>query len=154
MKHLQLIDQPLLMKTKLPTSTWGHAIMHVATLVRIWPTTYHEYSPSQLVLGKQPNISHLWIFGCAVYILIAPTQSTKMGLGIFLGFSSLSIIRYLEPLIGDVFRVCFADCHFNESVFLSLEGENSIPKKWWEITWNASTITHLDSRTNQCELEV
>ena len=68
------------MKTKLPTSAWGHAIMHAATLVRIRPTTYHEYSHSQLVLGKQPNISHLRIFGCAVYVPIAPTQRTKMGL--------------------------------------------------------------------------
>ena len=58
-KYLQLIARPLLMKTKLPTSAWGHAIMHVTALVRIRPTTYHEYSPSQLVLGKQPNISHL-----------------------------------------------------------------------------------------------
>ncbi|RVX04725.1 Retrovirus-related Pol polyprotein from transposon RE1 [Vitis vinifera] len=78
-KRLQLIARPLLMKTKLPTSAWGHAIMHAAALVRIRPTTYHEYSPSQLVLGKQPNISHLRIFGCAVYVPIAPTQRTKMG---------------------------------------------------------------------------
>ena len=34
-KRLQLIARPLLMKTKLPTSTRGHAIMHVAALVRI-----------------------------------------------------------------------------------------------------------------------
>ena len=47
------------MKTKLPTSAWGHAIMHAATLVRIRPITYHEYSSSQLMLEKQPNISHL-----------------------------------------------------------------------------------------------
>ena len=107
--------------------------MHVAALVRIQPTTYHEYSPSQLVLGKQPNISHLRIFGCAVYVPIAPTQCTKMGfqrrLGIYVGFDSPSIIRYLEPLIGDVFTARFADCHFNESVFPSLGGENSIPEK-------------------------
>ena len=45
-KCLQLIARPLLMKTKLPTSAWGHAIMHVVALVRIRPTTYHEYSPS------------------------------------------------------------------------------------------------------------
>ena len=49
-KRLQLIARPLLMKTKLPTSTWGHAVMHVASLIRITPTSYHEYSPSQLVL--------------------------------------------------------------------------------------------------------
>ena len=34
-KRLQLITQPLLMKTKLPTSAWEHAIMHVAALVCI-----------------------------------------------------------------------------------------------------------------------
>ncbi|RVW88003.1 Retrovirus-related Pol polyprotein from transposon TNT 1-94 [Vitis vinifera] len=88
-KRLQLIARPLLMKTKLPTSAWGHAIMHAAALVRIRPITYHEYSPSQLVLEKQPNISHLRIFGCAVYVPIAPTQRTKMGsqrrLGVYVG---------------------------------------------------------------------
>ena len=34
-KRLQLIAKPLLMKTKLPASAWGHVIMHVASLVRI-----------------------------------------------------------------------------------------------------------------------
>ena len=53
--------------------------MHAATLVHIRPTSYHEYSHLQLILGKQPNIYHLRIFGCAVYVLIAPTQRTKMG---------------------------------------------------------------------------
>ena len=63
-KRLQLIARPLLMKTKLPTSAWGHAIMHAIALVRIRPTTYHEYSPSQLVLGKQPkylSLTNLWL---------------------------------------------------------------------------------------------
>ena len=58
-KRLQLIVRPLLIKTKLRASTWGHTVMHAASLIRIRPTSYHEYSPSQLVLGKQPNISHL-----------------------------------------------------------------------------------------------
>ena len=105
--------------------------MHATSLVHIRPTTYHEYSPSQLVLGKQPNISHLRIFGCAVYIPITPTQCVKMGpkrrLGIYVGFDSPSIIRYLEPFIEDVFTTRFANCHFNESVFPPLEGEKSVP---------------------------
>ena len=58
-KHLQLIARALLMKTKLPTFAWGHTIMQAANLVHIRPTTYHEYTPSQFVLGKQPNIYHL-----------------------------------------------------------------------------------------------
>ena len=130
-KRLQLIARPLLMKTKLPASTCGHAIMHAASLIRIRSTSYHEYSPSQLVLGTQPNISHLRIFGCAVYVPIALTQCTKMGpqrkIGIYVGFDSLSIIKYLEPMSGDVFRARFADCHFNETVFPQLGGEKSIP---------------------------
>ena len=85
------------------------------------------------MLGKQPNISHLRIFGCAVYVPITPTQCTKMGsqqrLEIYVGFDSPSIIRYLEPLTGDVFTTCFVDCHFNESVFSSLGREKPIPKE-------------------------
>ncbi|KAL6334268.1 hypothetical protein AAG906_014667 [Vitis piasezkii] len=138
-----------------------HLVAHTHTqnaLVRIQPTTYHEYSPSQLVLGKQPNVSHLRIFGCAVYVPIAPTQRTKMGpqrrLGIYVGFDSPSIIRYLEPLIGDVFTARFANCHFNESIFPSLGREKSIPEERREISWKSSTMSHLDPHTNQCELEV
>ena len=92
--------------------------MHVESLIRIRPTSYHEYSPSQLVLGKQPNISHLRVFSCVVHVPIAPPQCTKMGprrrLGIYVGFDSPSIIRYLESVIGDGFRARFVDCHFNE----------------------------------------
>ena len=99
-------------------------IMHVASLIRIRPTSYHEYSPSQLVLGTQPNISHLRIFGCAVYVPIGPTQRTKMGpqrrIRIYVGLDSPSIIKYLEPMTRDVFRARFADCHFNETVFPQL----------------------------------
>ena len=52
-KHLQLIARSLLMKTKLSTYVWGHAIiMHATSLVCLRPTTYYEYPPSQLILGK------------------------------------------------------------------------------------------------------
>ena len=114
--------------------------MHVASLIRIRPTSYHDYSPSQLVLGKQLNISHLRVFGCAVHVPIAPPQCTKMGpqrrLGIYVGFDSSSMIRYLEPLTGDVFRARFADCHFNETIFPPLGEEKSILEERREITWN------------------
>ena len=78
-KRLQLIARPLLMRTKLSVSMWGHAILHAATLVRIRPTNYHEFSPLQLTFGQEPNISHLRVFGCAVYVPIAPPQRIKMG---------------------------------------------------------------------------
>ena len=36
-KRLQFIARPLIMRTKLPISVWGHAILHVASLIRIRP---------------------------------------------------------------------------------------------------------------------
>ena len=67
------------------------------------------------------NISHLTIFGCVVYVSIAPPQRTKMSsqkrLGIYVGFDFPSTIKYLEPLMGDVFTARFVDCHFNEQNF-------------------------------------
>ena len=47
-KRLQSIDRPLLMRTKLSTSISRHVILHVTSLVRIRPATYHKYSSLQL----------------------------------------------------------------------------------------------------------
>ena len=119
----------MLMKTKLPTSVWGHAILHAATLIRLRPTSYHKVSPLQLVMGQEPNISHLRIFGSAVYVPVAPPNRTKMGsqrrLGIYVGFESPSIIRYLEPLSEDMFTARFADYRFDEIFYPKLGGETS-----------------------------
>ena len=75
-------------------------------------------------------------------------------LRIYVGFDSPSIIRYLETLTDDVFTTRFVDCHFNESIFSSLGGEKLIPEERREISWKTSTMSHLDLRINQCELEV
>ena len=58
----------MLMKTKLPTSVWGHVILHAATLIRLRPTSYHMVSLLQLVMGQEPNISPLRIFECVVHV--------------------------------------------------------------------------------------
>ena len=78
-KRLQLIARPLLMRTKLPVSIWGHAIFHATTLVRIRPISYHDFYPLQFIFCQDPNISHLRTFGCAVYVPIAPPLHIKMG---------------------------------------------------------------------------
>ena len=39
--------------------------------------------------------------------------------------------------------------HFNETIFPSLGGEESVLEEQCEIIWNALTLTHLDPRTNQ-----
>ena len=98
------------------------------------------------------------MFGCIVQVPITPPQRTKMGpqrrSGIYIGFDSPSIIKYLEPLIGDVFRARFADCHFDEVNFSSLGGDKLPKKEQREIIWNASSMSHLDQPTAQCDMEV
>ena len=41
-------------------------------------------------------------------------------LGIYVRYNSLSIIRFLEPLMGDLFTARFVDYHFDETQFPSL----------------------------------
>ena len=98
------------------------------------------------------------MFGCTVQVPIAPPQRTKMGpqcrSRIYIGFDSPSIIKYLEPLTGDVFRARFADCHFDEVNFPLLGGDKLPKEVRREIIWNASSMSHLDPHTNQCDKEV
>jgi hypothetical protein len=127
-KRIKLVARPLLMNCQLPTSCWGHAVLHAADLIQLRRTAYHDTSPLHLVCGNPPSISHLLKFGCAVYVPISPPKRTSTGLhrkmGIYIGYSSPSIIKYLEPLTGDLFTARFADCIFNEDHFPTLGGES------------------------------
>jgi hypothetical protein len=58
-KRIKLIARPLLHNCNLPTSCWGHVVLHDANLIQLCPTTYHTTSPLQLVHGNPPSISHL-----------------------------------------------------------------------------------------------
>jgi transposase InsO family protein len=131
-KRIKLIARPLLMNCSLPTSCWGHAVLHAANLIQLRPTEYHSTSPLQLVCGNPPSISHLRKFRCATYIPISPPQRTSMGphrkLGIYVGYKSPSIIKYLEPLTGDLFTARHPDCIFNKEHFPAL-GEISSTRK-------------------------
>jgi hypothetical protein len=74
-------------------------------------------------------------------------------LGIYVGYSSPSIIKYLEPLTGDLFTARFADCIFNEDHFPALGGE-LYQKECQEIDWNTKGISFTDPRTIETELQV
>ena len=87
---------------------------------------------------------------------VAPLQRTKIGpqrrLGIYVGFDSRSMIRYLEPLTGDLFNARFADCQFDETDFSQLGGEKKKLKS--EIAWKVSLLSHFDPCSPVCEQEV
>ena len=157
-KRIKIIARPMLHNCNLPTSCWGHAVLHAADLIQLRPTAYHSNSPLQLVRGNPPSISHLRKFGCAVYVPISPPQRTSMGphrkLGIYVGYQSLSIIKYLQPLNGDLFTARFADCIFNEDHFPALGGDIKYHNESQEINWDDKTILSSDPRTRETELQV
>jgi hypothetical protein len=158
MKRIKLISRPLLMNCKLSSSCWGHATLHAADLIQLRPTAYHSTSPIQMVHGNPPSISHLHKLGCCVYIPISPPQRTAMSLdrkvGIYVGFQSPSIIKYLEPLIGDLFTAHFTDSIFVEEHFSALGGDFKYQKECQEINWNTQSGPGTDPRTTETELQV
>ena len=110
-----------------------------------------------MTYGQVPNLSHLRIFGYAVYVLIAPLQRTRR-LGIYVGYVSPSIIRYLEPQTGDSFTAHFADCHFDEDEFPALREVIHQMHMHKNIEWCAPSLKYLNPppppSTKQRELEV
>jgi hypothetical protein len=117
-KRIKLITRPLLNNCNLPITCWGHAVLHAADLIQLRPTAYHSTTPLCLVCGNTPSISHLQKFGCVVYAPILPPQRITMDLhrkmGIYVGYHSPSIVKYLEPMTRDLFTTWYIDCIFNE----------------------------------------
>ena len=159
-KRLQTIARTLVMRTKLLVSAWGYAIFHAAMLVRLRPIATQPHSLLQLVTGYEPDVSHLRVFKCAIYVPIVSPLRTKMGpqrkIEIYVDYDSPSIVHYLEPLTGDLFTTHFADCHFDEIVFPSLGGDKhaNVPVERRELSWYSPTMSHLDPRIAQSETEV
>ncbi|KAM2495139.1 hypothetical protein EV2_036023 [Malus domestica] len=77
-------------------------------------------------------------------------------MGIYVGYDSPSIVRYLEPLTKDLFTARFTDCHFDKTVFSSIGGDKhtNVPVEHRELSWYATTMFHLDPCTTQSETEV
>ncbi|KAM2731492.1 hypothetical protein EV2_035147 [Malus domestica] len=159
-KCLQMIARSLVIRTKLPIATWGYAILHTSKLVHLRPVVTQPFTALQLVIGYEPDISHLRVFGCSVYVPISLPLRTKMGpqqrMRIYAEYDSSSIIRYLEPLTDDLFTARFADCHFYEIVFLSLGGDKNVnvPEERRELSWMTPTLSDLDPRTAQSETKM
>ena len=92
-----------------------HTIIHAANLIRLHSTVNQDLSSLQLVLGYQPNISHLRVFGCVV------------GIYVVLVFMLIFNLHLLLTILS-LFTARFAYCHFNEDVFPPLWGESQFQK--------------------------
>jgi hypothetical protein len=75
-------------------------------------------------------------------------------MGIYVGYHSPSIIKYLKPMTGDFFTARYADCIFNEDHFATLGGEFQNNSECQEINWDDKLIISLDPPTQETELQV
>jgi hypothetical protein len=75
-------------------------------------------------------------------------------MGIYVGYLSPSIIKYLDPLTGDLLTARYADCIFNEEHFSALGGEFKYHTECPEINWDALDTQKEDPRTTESELQV
>jgi hypothetical protein len=73
-------------------------------------------------------------------------------LGIYVGYHSPSILKYLELLIGDLFIARYADCIFNEDHFLTLEKDYNYYSECQEINWDDKSILSSDPHTKETKL--
>jgi hypothetical protein len=74
--------------------------------------------------------------------------------GIYVGFQSPSIIKYLEPLIEDLFTTWFANSIFDEERFPALGGDFKYQKECRKINWNTQSVPGTDPRTTETKLQV
>jgi hypothetical protein len=75
-------------------------------------------------------------------------------LGIYMGYLSPSIIKYLELLTEDLLTARYADCIFNEGHFSALGREFKYHTECQEINWDAADTLKKDSGTKETELQV
>jgi hypothetical protein len=73
---------------------------------------------------------------------------------IYVGFQSPFILKYLEPLTGDLLMAWFVDCIFNEDQFSALGEDNKFITDDWEINWDDKFILSSDPCTKETELQV
>jgi hypothetical protein len=75
-------------------------------------------------------------------------------LGIYVGYQSPSIIKYVEPLTNDLFTTWFAYYIFNEDHSLALGGDNKFIDDGREIVWDDKTILSFNPSTKETDLQV
>jgi hypothetical protein len=81
-------------------------------------------------------------------------MSSHRRMRIYVGYQSPSILKYLEPLTGDLSTTRFADCIFNEDHFPGFRGDKKFINDGHEINWDDKSILSSDPRTKETEIQI
>jgi len=78
-QHILNVGRAILFQSKLPSSFWSYAILHVVFLInRITIPLLHHKSPFQILYDKLPNISSFKVFGFLCYVSSLQAHKTKL----------------------------------------------------------------------------
>ncbi|CAL9006084.1 unnamed protein product [Prunus brigantina] len=78
-RHLLDTSITLLQEASMPDQFWFHAMAHSAYLINRMPSkVLSDQSPYYRLLHRHPDISHLRVFGTAVYPCLRATNTTKL----------------------------------------------------------------------------
>ena len=132
-KKVQLIARPLLLHARLPSSLWSHVVLQAAALLKYRPILLNDHTPLELTTGQVPNVSHFRVFGCRIWVPVSEphrkTIRSHRQEGIYIGFDSQSIIRYVHPTTGTLHKARFQNYHLKSLVFLLW------PPRSHKLTW-------------------
>ena len=78
-KKIQLITRPLILHAHLPSSIWGHVVLRTVALLHLRPTLINVQTPYELLSGRPPNVSHIRVFGCQVWVPISEPKCHIIG---------------------------------------------------------------------------
>ena len=137
---------------------FGH-MLYCMPLLRYRPTLLHEHSSLETLTGHPPSVAHFRIFGCPVWVPVPEPERKTIGThrqeGIYVGFDSPSIIRWVSPKSGVLDKARFQNCQFEEKISPSLTSPGpSQPLVFaapQTLTMNLDPMTTLtDSEVRNC----
>src|SRR5262249_6024238 len=107
-KHRHILDsvRAQLLSASCPEKFWGEAALtSVYTINRVPTLVLHNLSPFERLYGTPPDYSTLKVFGCACFVLLHPSEHTKLEpcarLCCFLGYGlEHKGYRCWDPLIS------------------------------------------------------
>ena len=85
----------MIQEQDLPMNLWDEATRKTVYVQnRLSHSALESKTPEEMYTGKKPELSHLKIFGCPVYVHIPKEKRTKLDLsgkkGIFVGYYEVS----------------------------------------------------------------
>jgi hypothetical protein len=69
-------------------------------------------------------------------------------------YHSLSIIKYLEPLTGDLFTTRYNSCIFNDDHFSTSGGDYKYHSECRKINWDDKFIISSDPHIKETKLQI